>query len=371
MNVLVTGASGFVGGWVSRALQARGEHVRALYRRRDMPYHLMRLSSLGAEVLRHDLTRDGDAAAATRGMDAVVHAAALTIDWGSEDLFRRQNYALTVRLVEAARGSGCRVFLYLGSIAVHGFGRHVDSNEEGPYYPHVNPYQVTKKAAEEYVLSRCQPGFRTTSVRPGIVYGPGDTTTLYPLLDALRLGVKGTLGGGRSLTCPVYIDDLVDAVVLALDRDASAGQVFNVTGGERVCWAEFLGYAAELLGVRPWASLPIPVARLLAPLLSGVFGLFRVSRPPPLTRYRVEQLAHDFHFSIEKARRVLGYEPRVGWREGLRRAVEAYRVVDTAARQGRRRRHGTPPERERGASRGSAGEGTCGTGTSMTSTTST
>jgi nucleoside-diphosphate-sugar epimerase len=289
-----------------------------------MPTRLAELAAYGAEVMRLDLAGPDGAARAVCGMEGVVHAAALTTDWGSAEQFRRMNYELTTALVEAAREEGCRVFVYIGSVAVHGFGPHVDSTEDGPYYPSINPYQTTKKAAEEYVLGCNAPTFRTTCLRPGNAYGPYDTTLLYPMLDAMRKGVKLTLGGGRSLTCPVYVEDLAEAVALALSCEQSAGEVINVTGGERVSWGEFLGYAAELLGARPWIGLPVPLARAVAVALSGLYTLLGIRSPPPLTRYRVEQVTHDYHFSIAKARALLGYEPKVGWREGLRRAVRAY-----------------------------------------------
>jgi len=329
VTVLVTGASGFVGGWVARALHGHGERVRAVYRRQTMPDHLAKLSAQGAEVLRLDLTRPEGVAAAVRGVEAVVHAAARTGDWGSTESFRAVNYELTVRLAEAAREARCGVFVNIGSVAVHGFGPHVDTTEKGPYYRHVHPYQTTKKLAEEYVLSLNGPGLRTTSVRPGIVYGPFDTTTLYRILDAQRLRVWGTLGGGRCLTCPVYVEDVVQAVLLALRSERSAGEVFNVTGGERVTWREFLCLASELAGTRPWLDVPLPVARAAAWTLGRIVELFRIPtgpRMPPITRYRVDQQSYDFHFSIAKARGLLGYEPRVGLREGLGRAVAAYRV---------------------------------------------
>ncbi len=329
--MLVTGASGFVGGWAARSLLEGGYRVRALYRRRLPPPHLQRLGREGAELVRGDLTDGLQAREAVRGMEAVVHAAALTGDWGAPQGFRRLNVELTALLLEEARTAGVRVFLYVSSVAVYGFGPHVNTTEEGPYYPLVNPYQATKKTAEGYVIAANAPGFRTTAVRPGNVYGPGDTTMLYRLLDGQRRGVKGTLGGGRTLTCPVYVEDLAAGIVLALEQQASAGEVFNLTGGEWVTWREFLGYAAELLGIRPWLQLPIPAARALAWLLAGAYRLFGIRVDPPITRYRVDQLSHDFHFSIAKAEAVLGYRPRVRWREGLRRAVAAYRADATAS----------------------------------------
>jgi nucleoside-diphosphate-sugar epimerase len=325
-KVLVTGASGFIGGWVARGLAERGRAVRALYRRASPPAFLSRLAAGGAEVERRDLSLPDDARAAVRGAEAVVHAAALASDWGDPELFRRQNVEVTTRLLEEAREAGCRVFVHIGSIAVHGFGLHVQTTEEGPYYPLCCPYQRTKKQAEEEVLARNAPGFRTVVLRPADVYGPGDTTTFYRLLAAQERGVRGTLGGGLHLTSLLAVEDLVQAVALALESEASAGQVFNLTSGDPTTWRQLLGYTASLLGVRPWFELPLFVARPAAAVLVALYGLLGLRKDPPLTPYRVEHVAYDFDFSIEKAQKVLGFTPAVGWRAGVERMVEAYRA---------------------------------------------
>jgi nucleoside-diphosphate-sugar epimerase len=299
--------------------------VRALYRRERLPERLAALGAAGVEVVRGDLSREAEVRSAARGEEAVVHAAGLATDWGPAELFHRQNVETTSRLLAEARAAGCRVFLYVGSAAVHGFGPHHRSTEEGPYYAPVSPYQSSKRQAEQEVLAANAPGFRTTVLRPANVYGPGDTTTFYRMLAGQEQGIRAILGGGRHLTSVVYIEDLFQAVALALESEAAAGQVFNITSGEQVSWAELMGYSASLLGVHPWLELPLPVAWVLAALLSGGYRLLGIRRDPPLTPYRWAHLAHDFDFSIEKALRLLGSRPQVGWREGLRRTVEAYR----------------------------------------------
>ena len=324
-RVLVTGASGFIGGWIVRGLHERGYAVRALYRRERPPEPLAALAASGVELLRGDLSREGEVRSAARGEEAVVHAAGLATDWGPAELFFRQNVESTSRLLAASRAAGCRVFLYLGSAAVHGFGPHHRSTEEGPYYAPVSAYQISKHQAEEAVLAANAPGFRTAVLRPANVYGPGDTTTFYRLLAGQERGIRAILSRGRRLTSVVYIEDLLQAVVLALESEAAAGQVFNITSGEQVSWGELMGYSATLLGVHPWLELPLPLGRALAALLSGVYRLLGIRRDPPLTPYRWAHVAYDFDFSIEKARRLLGYRPQVDWREGLRRTVEAYR----------------------------------------------
>jgi nucleoside-diphosphate-sugar epimerase len=177
-------------------------------------------------------------------VDAVVHCAALARDWGHEQEFYLQNVEVTKRLVDEARLAGCRVFVFLSSLAVHGFGVHRHSTEEGPFYSYYSGYQRSKKAAEEYVLGCGAPDFRVTVLRSGNAYGPGDTTTFYRLLAAQERGVRATVSGGRVLTSPVYVEDLVEAVILALENEASAGEVFNICSGVDVTWGEMMEYSA-------------------------------------------------------------------------------------------------------------------------------
>jgi nucleoside-diphosphate-sugar epimerase len=296
-----------------------------MYRRAEPPPQLLSLEKLGAELARGDLVEPKAARQAVDGVDAVVHAAGPSQYWGPERLFRTTVYEASLRLLEASRAAGCRVFLYLSSLSVHGFGPHRGSTEEGPYYPLVVDYQRYKRRTEEAVIAACTPSFRTLVLRPGDVYGPGDFTTFYRLLHYQRKGVKGVVGHGRFLTSLVYVEDLAQAVALALRSDGTAGELINITGGEEVTWKQALDYTASLLGARPWLTLPVPVARFVVRvILTPFFAVVPLSVGQYLTRYAIDHVAYDFHFNIDKARRLLGFRPEVDWREGLRRTVEAY-----------------------------------------------
>jgi nucleoside-diphosphate-sugar epimerase len=324
-KVLVTGASGFVGGWIVRVLAGCGVPLRALYRRAVPPGQLLELEGRGVELLRGDLAEAEAARRAVDGVDAVVHAAGPSQYWGPERLFRKDIYEATLGLLEYSRAAGISVFVYVSSLSVHGLGPHRNSTEEGPYYPLITDYQRYKRLAEQAVIAACDPSFRAVVLRPGDVYGPGDRTTFYRIVHYQRRGVKGVVGHGRYLTSLVYAADLAEAVLKALESERAGGQVINITGGEEVTWREVLDYTARLVGAHPWFTLPMPVARVVVRvILTPFFTLVPLPVGQYLTRYAIEHVAHDFHFDISKARRLLGYGPRVGWREGIRRTVEAY-----------------------------------------------
>jgi 2-alkyl-3-oxoalkanoate reductase len=325
-SVLVTGASGFIGKHFVRKLTEHGLHVTAVYRRPNPPDFFYQEHCDLLDFVRMDITEpQGDLFELCRGHEFVVHTAAKTGDWGNDASFREINVDATANLLSAAREAGIKKFIYMSSIAVHGFGNHRATSEEGPYYPLITPYQRTKLEAERIVLGANTSDFSTTAIRPGNVYGPGDTTTFFPIFDALRQGVMGYLGNGESLTCPVFVADLVDAVLLALQSDVSSGEVFNIVSDDVITWTELLEEASRLLEVKPPSiHLPSGAAKIGASLCSSIYRLFRISSAPPLTQYRVEQLTHDYNFSSGHAKSLLGYNPKIDYKTGLRITVHDY-----------------------------------------------
>ena len=325
-SVLVTGASGFIGTHIVRKLAEEGFRVTAVYRRPEKPEVLHREEGLFPDFVRADITDPSyDLTELCDGHEYLVHAAAKTGDWGSTESFRKINVDATANLLEAAKETGVGKFLYVSSIAVHGFGNHISTPEEGPYYPLITPYQRTKLEAEALVLAADSSGFSTTAIRPGNVYGPGDTTTFFPIFDALRRGIMGYLGSGKTLTCPVFVMDLVDALLLALVRKESRGEVFNIVSDDIITWTELLEESSRLLEVKPpGIRLSPAMAKAGASVLSTIFKVLCIPGAPPLTRYRVEQLLNNYHFTADKAKKVLGYAPAVDYKTGLRITVDDY-----------------------------------------------
>lgn len=325
MKVLITGASGFIGIHTVRHFAAQGHEVTAVYRRATPPRLLAETQEWGVRLAQADLSEPFDTARLLRGQQAVMHIAGIAGDWGRPHKYFAVNYGATQRLYLGALNQGVESFVYCSSVAVHGFGGLRQATEEGPYHRLMTPYQRSKKAAEDWLLSRAAGPVRIVIVRPGNVYGPGDNTTMFPYLDALRSGTLGYVDRGERLTCPLFVGDLVEALHLAALSERSDGHVFNVTGGEDVTWRDLSETAARFLGCRPpQFSLPYPLALAAAHALNALFVLAGSRHPPAITPYRITQVGHDYHFSVQKAREVLGFVPKIGLREGMRLTVDDY-----------------------------------------------
>ncbi|MBU0927213.1 MAG: NAD-dependent epimerase/dehydratase family protein [Spirochaetes bacterium] len=325
-KVLVTGASGYIGGRLCSILASKGVRVRAAYRRPEPPEGLRALGRSGAELVRADLDTDEGAARAADGVSSVIHAAALASDWGEAEAFERANVAATRRMLDAAEAAGCDEFVFVGSMAVHGFGRHEGSTEEGPYYPLGHPYPESKLAAERLALGRDRPGFRASSLRLGYVYGPGDTTSTYRMFAAAERGAFGYLGSGLARTSVVYVDDACEALASALGNESVAGQAVGVVSSETVSWRELAAGVYEALGlpVRP-RRLPLALAMPAAYVMSAAAALAGSRAGPPLTPYRVRRASVQYVFSNDKAARLLGFSPATAFKDGLAAAAAAYR----------------------------------------------
>jgi 2-alkyl-3-oxoalkanoate reductase len=325
----VTGASGFIGRNITQVLVRNGYRVRAQYRRADPPEALRDAARMGAELVRADLRDTNAPTDLVRGVQCVIHSAGLVAMTGPRGQFEDTNIGATAALLSAASSAHCDKFVYVSSMSVHGFGKHVESDETGPYYRLCSHYQRSKKAAENMVTSYDTRKLAWSILRPGLVYGPGDTTTLKLVFDLLASGKLPMLGGFGVYNCLVYIDDLVQAIVRALESDRATGEIFDIANGEKVLLRDAVKYAALLMGTpAPRYSIPKWLVSVAAYVLESLYRLPLLRGEPIITRYLATQLSWDFHFSSQKSVRLLGYAPQVSWREGIRRAVEAYKKAD-------------------------------------------
>jgi len=320
VKVALTGATGYTGGHVLNALRARGDDVVALARAEGA----RRLAAAGTRVVEGDLASEDALRRLVDGAEAVVHIAAVYRTAGHPDAYYREvNVHGTARLADAAASAGVRRFVHTSTVGVHGHVAHPPADEDAPMAPG-DIYQETKAEGERAALARHGTnGMSVAVVRPGAIYGPGETR-LLKLFRAIARGRYAVVGSGRALYHPVFIDDLVQGFLLALDRPEAAGQSFIVAGPRYVSQSELAALIARHTGGRvlPFRvpAWPLQLAGALCEAICVPFGI-----DPPIHRRRVDFWVKNRAFRIDKARRLLGYAPRFDLDEGVARTAAAYR----------------------------------------------
>ncbi|MCC5949791.1 MAG: NAD-dependent epimerase/dehydratase family protein [Nitriliruptoraceae bacterium] len=309
--VLVTGGAGFIGRAVVRHLDGAGIEVRAVDRRATT------IDTAGGriEVRAGDTTVPGSLAASLVGVDTVVHAAAIVSTVVDRATMHAVNVVGTRRLIEAARDAGVRRLVHLSSIVVHGADLPPWVDEDHPVRITGDAYGDTKIAGEQVVLAAHAAGeLETVVLRPGDVYGPGSRPWVVLPLTYLAAGQGVLPARGRGLLAPVHVDDVVDAIARAGRVPQAAGQVLLVTAGQGVACRDYLGRLGALVGRTP-RCLPTAIAAPAAATLGAVSRAR--GRPSELSPASTRLLTRTGTFRIDRARRILGYEPRVDLATGM------------------------------------------------------
>ncbi|MFC1529921.1 NAD-dependent epimerase/dehydratase family protein [Gemmatimonadota bacterium] len=324
--ILVTGANGFVGAAIARSLIADGRETRGLVRRSS---ELERLEGLNPPLRYADIGDWRALKGTLEDVETIVHCAAMASDWGSRAEFHRVNVGGVESLVEAARRSGTvRRIIHLSTANVAGEGSR-DAAENDVSRERLRfDYSRSKLDAEAAAEKLCADhGIELTILRPAAVYGPGDRKWSYRMIEAIARGRWPLVSGGRALFAPLYIDNLCRAVALAIDRE-EAGGVWNITDGIAVSWREFSGMIADHLGVnRRFRSVPYALAFPGGAMMEMVYRLPLLRGEPKLTRYRIIKAGRDFHYSIDRAREELGYQPDTNLDGHLLKTVEWFRSL--------------------------------------------
>ena len=321
MKALVTGGGGFLGQAIVRKLARRGASVRSFSRHEHDGLHAQ-----GIEQFKGDVADPAAVASAVQGCDAVFHVAAKPGIWGDYEDYHRTNVTGTQNVIAACRRHGVRRLVYTSSPSVVFDGRDMEGvDESAPYATRFEAhYPRTKALAEQLVRAANGPQLATVSLRPHLIWGPGDNHLLPRLVARARAGQLGRIGSRPNLIDTIYVDNAADAHLLAADRlspgSPIAGKVYFVSQGEPVPMWEMVNRLLHAAGV-PSVTRVIPtwLALALAWCFETAHRVTDNPREPRLTRFLVHELSTAHWFDISAARRDLGYTPAVSIAEGLER----------------------------------------------------
>jgi nucleoside-diphosphate-sugar epimerase len=320
-RILVTGATGFTGGHLCTRLAAEGHSVRALVRD---PNRCSSLLSAGVELAIGDLRDRSSLDRAVSGVDIVYHIASL---FRQENVSRRDMWEVnaegTRALLDAAVRVGVERFVHCSTAGVHGGIKNPPANEETPYSPG-DSYQESKTEGERIALQYMAEGRLPVVVfRPAGIYGPGDTRFLK-LIKAVSARRFVMLGPGTVQYQLVFIEDLIDGILLCGTNDSALGNVYLLTGDAPITLNDLVRLIAGVLNVPPprwhFPVAPVYAAGLMCEMM---FKPLRIH--PPLYRRRVDFFRKTRAFDISKARRELGFQPRTRLETGLEKTIRWYR----------------------------------------------
>lgn len=325
MNILITGASGFLGGRLSKALHREGYSLLALSRndRRKEEF-----ASLGIKSVVGNPYTEEELYKHMKGKQAVVHCAALSSPWASYSDFHEANVVLSKRLIDISLEKGVKRFINISTPSIYfDYSDRLGIKESDPLpSKFVNAYAETKFNAEEYILNKNGQGIESISLRPRAIIGAEDQVLFPRLMRAYDGGRLRIIGDGNNLADFTSVSNLISAIKSAIEAPAEAcGLTYNISNGSPSFMWEEINYLIQGLGKKPISQkVPYPIARGLAFLLETNAKIFGGGEPK-LTQYGAGVLAKNFSLDISLAEKRLGYKPIKNTRETLDEFIDWYK----------------------------------------------
>ncbi|MGC9540720.1 aminotransferase class I/II-fold pyridoxal phosphate-dependent enzyme [Streptomyces sp. UG1] len=315
-DVLVAGASGFIGGHLTRRLAEHGHRVRVLVRDGS---DRSAFDGVDVEIATGDLGDPDSLRRATAGVRHVYNCTGMSADWGPWEQFRSINVDGSRRLVEAAHHAGTvERFLHVSTTDVYGYPARPCDESAQPRDIGL-PYNRSKVLGERAVRETAErAGLPLTVVRPVSVYGPRSKDFVIEIATLLLTRQMVYIRGGDVPAGLVYVGNLVDGMIAACTSETAAGRAYNLRDPDLTTWREYVEALAHGLGVRPPAfSLPTPLARGVATASEKIYGALGVKARPVLTRHAVHLFDRDQSYAIDRARDDFGFKSEVGFQEGM------------------------------------------------------
>ena len=324
--LLITGATGFVGSHVAEEATKRGIRVRALVRQSS---RIKFLQKLGVEWVSGAMTEPFSLKAALNDVTHVVQCAAMVGDWGDPRRYHEVNAAGLESFFEEARHCDkLQRFVHLSSLGVYPAGDHHGTDETDPTSDTgIDGYTTSKIEAEKimthYVNREKLP---VVALRPGFIYGPRDKTVLPRIITRLRDGKASYIGDGQTVLNNTYVKNLVDAIFLALDRNDHVGEFFNIRDERLVTKREFIETIAVYGGLpKPKREIPLGAAKVISTGWEWLWRTINMESAPSLSQATVKFLGYNLDYSIEKAKKELGYKPQVDFKDAMQSTLDWYR----------------------------------------------
>ena len=331
-NVLITGATGLVGRHFARRAADAGYDVLAMVRSNS---DRSALDGVPVRFVEGDLAQPETLPAALGEADVVVHAAAHVGDWGPAEKYRAINViALEHMLHAVGRHGRLRRWIQISSLGVYPARHHFGTDETlPPDLSGLDGYTQTKAEAEIVIRRHIREhALPAVILRPGFIYGPGDRHALPRLIEKIQSGKMKFLGRGDRLLNNTSVENLCDAILLAIEQPDIVGETFNIRDERLVTREEFINTIADYLGKPHPGHVPEWLGRLIVGPIETMARWRGRETPPLLTRAQIKFLTLNLDFSIAKAKRLLDYRPRVDFRDGIVAALD-YATGKTAARE--------------------------------------
>jgi len=320
MRVLITGATGLLGGHLIKELQQRGENIRALV----LPVeNADKLEKQGVEVVRGDITDASTLGPAVQDVDLIFHLAGMMGVWRPLSDYRLVNVTGSENLYKAAQKAGVRRYVHTSSHTVYGLGYGRFLTENDALRPDPDPYSLTKAEGDRLMRRlMLHSEVETVILRPGTFFGPGDRLHFGRMAQKMKDGKGVIIGRGDNALPFCYVTDVVQGFMLAAYHENAPGNVYNITNDRPLSQLEMFNTIADAVhGERPTRHhpyLPIYYGSIVAEKVVA-----RVTRTKPIvTQLGAMMFGSDNKHSVEKARRELGYEPKVDLRTGISLAAE-------------------------------------------------
>lgn len=323
MRALVTGGGGFLGAALARKLRERGDEVRVFGRG-----SYAELEATGIDCARGDIADYNAVKAACDDRDVVFHVAAKVGLWGRYEDFYRVNVDGTKNVLRACSEQGVRKLVFTGSPSVVFHGGDIEGvNEDIPYPDAFDSfYSQTKALSEKMALAADHDKLSTVSLRPHLIWGPGDRNLLPRVIARQKAGRLCRIGFDNKLVDTIYIDDAVSAHVLAAvqlaPRSELSGKAYFLSAGDPRPFWEIVNLMLAAAGLGPVRKrMPKPLAYALAGACEGTWRLLGLESEPPLTKFLVDTLTTAHWFDISAAKRDLGWRPKMKIEDGMARVA--------------------------------------------------